>query len=963
MPASAQTNISVTATGLNTMSKSGLTINANASGQNIVMLDNDKATTTLTQMDLANGPITIKGNAGKLDFTYYDSNKAQQKATKQYYYNTYEIVQSNNTTATPNTITIQDANADEVELILNGVNIASTADVDLIDLQNSKVKLLLKGDTKLQRYIQSSYSKECANAIHVSSTSALTIEDYDGDQVVGSLDTGTPNRYGTGIGGRYISSSSSREATGDITINSGSITATGNSSAAIGNSYFYSATDNGTVTINGGTVNASVTSQAPAIGGTSKSCNVVINGGTVNATGFDFNPAIGGGNTSCGSVTINGGTVTATGGYCAAAIGGKGNTSGSYPCPDITITGGTITATAGTSGFGVGRGQSGTGGSLTITGGNIKASSINMPTASNGKDNGYKYVHQTGAMTAELFSRISDTYSYYNTKNVSAQSDGKYYAVLPYRFTTTWKNGDVILKTDSVADYAIPVYTGTTPVNASDNAAIFGGWTPAPVIATGDAAYTAKYLTKDANDNYLINDKGDWKAFATAVTTNASANGKMTADVDLGDDQTMIGSSSVPYTGTFDGQDHQLKVNYNQTASYVAPFRYVNGASIKNLKVTGTMTSTIDYIGGMIARSDGATNITNCESNVTINSSYSGNADNGGFVASLYSGSVTMTDCIFSGSINGENATKCGGFVGWNPYPYTLNLNNCLYSGSVNTSSSDIITNGGGSLTRTNVYLKQGKTYYNCITIDGTTVTPVSAATALQKGVTGATHTDEAWIYDPTTGYPALKSFATAAQMTKSDDLAATYYNSVAWQKPAGLQVFTVNAVASGSATATEYTGDVVPGGTAVIVKGNKGDYTLNFDRTSTATAVSGNMLRGGDIGTTTAATDLANPVFYQFSLNSTNTEGTLGFYYGTEGGKAFTCLAHKAYLATTSAGEAKSLSISFDDGTTTGISTISGDSQSDGDGSWYTLSGQRMNKKPAQSGLYIHNGKKVIIK
>ena len=49
--------------------------------------------------------------------------------------------------------------------------------------------------------------------------------------------------------------------------------------------------------------------------------------------------------------------------------------------------------------------------------------------------------------------------------------------------------------------------------------------------------------------------------------------------------------------------------------------------------------------------------------------------------------------------------------------------------------------------------------------------------------------------------------------------------------------------------------------------------------------------------------------------------------------------------------------------GETTGIGTLdttTGDITFDG---WYTLDGTRLDSKPAKSGIYINNGKKVIIK
>ena len=53
-------------------------------------------------------------------------------------------------------------------------------------------------------------------------------------------------------------------------------------------------------------------------------------------------------------------------------------------------------------------------------------------------------------------------------------------------------------------------------------------------------------------------------------------------------------------------------------------------------------------------------------------------------------------------------------------------------------------------------------------------------------------------------------------------------------------------------------------------------------------------------------------------------------------------------------------------DGSTTAIGTIdtrSGEATLDGNGPWYTLGGQYLQGKPSRPGIYIHNGKKVVIK
>jgi uncharacterized repeat protein (TIGR02543 family) len=108
--------------------------------------------------------------------------------------------------------------------------------------------------------------------------------------------------------------------------------------------------------------------------------SLTVNSGTVTATGGD-NPyasadqggraaGIGGGDGGGGgSVTINGGTVNATGGYDAAGIGGGAGGNGGT----VTINGGTVTAGGGFDGAGVGGGLNGPGGTLTVNGGTLHA--------------------------------------------------------------------------------------------------------------------------------------------------------------------------------------------------------------------------------------------------------------------------------------------------------------------------------------------------------------------------------------------------------------------------------------------------------------------------------------------------------------------------------------------------------------------------------------------------------------
>jgi len=71
---------------------------------------------------------------------------------------------------------------------------------------------------------------------------------------------------------------------------------------------------------------------------------------------------------------------------------------------------------------------------------------------------------------------------------------------------------------------------------------------------------------------------------------------------------------------------------------------------------------------------------------------------------------------------------------------------------------------------------------------------------------------------------------------------------------------------------------------------------------------------------------------------------------------------ANKAYLELTHPSAAKQFIVMSFDETPTGIHTPQG-AVEPSDGAYYTLQGVRVNGCPTRPGLYIHNGKKVIVK
>lgn len=195
----------------------------------------------------------------------------------------------------------------------------------------------------------------------------------------------------------------------------------------------------------------------------------------------------------------------------------------------------------------------------------------------------------------------------------------------------------------------------------------------------------------------------------------------------------------------------------------------------------------------------------------------------------------------------------------------------------------------------------------------------------------------------------------------------ATYYTDKAFVMPENVQggiVTKANKETNQLTISYNYQpGTVVPAKTPIVLKGEKGDYTVNYT-TSEETAPAGNMLYGAENVDADGMTFVegTNVKYYKLALGN---DGKCGFYWGATDGAAFEYTANRAFLAIdiTDASQAPA-SFSLDgDGSTTAINGImngNGDSQK-----IYTVTGvyagKSLNNLP--KGIYIVGGKKVAVK
>ena len=192
-----------------------------------------------------------------------------------------------------------------------------------------------------------------------------------------------------------------------------------------------------------------------------------------------------------------------------------------------------------------------------------------------------------------------------------------------------------------------------------------------------------------SGDTYTIKTAEGWNYFCQRMEVDDDLDGFSGKTVVLGDDisvTTMAGSGKYPFKGKFDGDDHTLTFNHTASAPYSAPFQNTDGATIRNLHVTGLIEGgNWNYMGGLVGSANGKLTIENCRVSTQISSTFSGTAFNGGFVGLLSShyDQCHITGCVYDGLIYNSNTWNqtygCGGFVGgFSQYGYAI-LKDCLF--------------------------------------------------------------------------------------------------------------------------------------------------------------------------------------------------------------------------------------------------------------------------------------------
>ena len=240
---------------------------------------------------------------------------------------------------------------------------------------------------------------------------------------------------------------------------------------------------------------------------------------------------------------------------------------------------------------------------------------------------------------------------------------------------------------------------GTSTIATSDN---IGGqgirlvpYVTEPVTLTGAGT---------AENPWRITCTEDWNKLVYNVNAGNSYSGQyvqLDVDIDITRGMGVYNEnpdSAHPFSGTFLGNNKTITAtitDYNQGA---APFRYIDGATIKDLKVAGAIASSNRHAAALVGFLKGTGNsIENC----VVTADVSGNEYVGGIVGHALNGSISLSGCAYSGLMTG-GSNYMGAFIGWDDGG-TKTATDCLYLIPVGQSTTNLdLVKEGGTLTVTN---------------------------------------------------------------------------------------------------------------------------------------------------------------------------------------------------------------------------------------------------------------------
>lgn len=560
--------------------------------------------------------------------------------------------------------------------------------------------------------------------------------------------------------------------------------------------------------------------------------------------------------------------------------------------------------------------------------------------------------------------------------HVSTETDG---AIIYY---TT--DGSTPTTSSSVYSTKVAISTATTTVKAI---AVKNGLTSdvSSATYTYDSRETPTFSLSSTAVDLKVNDSGE-------VTLTTNHDGTITAVGNDDDHFTVdyntttkkyefladhVGEYTITFSATgsatYKNAESSVTVTVTKKPSTVLTTPSFTNKDMYSTPKSGSFTGVAQYNSSNIAGAE-VTYSSSDETVATINEST-------GAVTFVGAGSTTLT-ASYAGDDEYEAAEASYVLTLYDTTPQEMEVEVALNSTTLGTTSPDgktattnnvsITTNTGSASTPLTAYDKHVRMYKG-----SNLVVNAPAGYTIINIVFTEPASDKTWNDDPTASngtYSSKSWTGEANSVTFTFDAGqcriasmtvtlaevftvgsagyTTYVTKHAVSFPSGVKAYIVTDKDSETLTLTETAS--APKSTPLILKANADTYKLTVIDDEDAADVTGNMLHAAELDGSTKGD--GSTIFALGVGKADPYVGVVGFYLVKNGE---TVPAGKAYLEVTAPG-VKGFTFNFD-GVATGVNAIAKGQEATANGQIFNLAGQRVSK--AQKGLYIVNGKKVLVK
>ena len=211
---------------------------------------------------------------------------------------------------------------------------------------------------------------------------------------------------------------------------------------------------------------------------------------------------------------------------------------------------------------------------------------------------------------------------------------------------------------------------------------------------------TKSVLLGNADDLYLAE---GWNRLQNGFKLNMKMVNDITCTPPTGQ---LIFNSSDWMDSNFDGDGHAITINFVDIKENCAAFLPMFDGDFENVIMHGSISTANQYAGSIAGRFYGKNQkIRNVFSDITINTTKTGDNTSGGFVG-ISAANATFENCIYAGDFKGVNGTQCiAGFIGWANGNNNC-LTNCAFLGTLTNAGGDshTISRNNSQITSRNVY-------------------------------------------------------------------------------------------------------------------------------------------------------------------------------------------------------------------------------------------------------------------